>query len=75
MVVIQDLLQIFLDYDNYGDFQDGENWGTFFELFSAKVDQINEQLSKAVTERDMFMQECQTMEARHQDYTTDADEE
>lgn len=39
VVILQDLLQIFLDYDNYSDFQKKEgNWGEFFELVAAKMD-------------------------------------
>jgi len=73
-IQLQELMQIFVDYDNYNDFKK-KDWTKFFGLVAGKLDQVNEKLGRAEQERDLFMQEAQMAEAKLHDFTFDAESE
>ena len=71
---VQDLMQIFVDYDDFKDFKK-RDWSKFFGLFSTKLAQINQKLNRAEEDRDLFMREAQVAELRLMDNFKDVEEE
>ena len=67
-------MQIFNEHNDYSDFGK-EDWRQFFGLFAGKLDLVNQRLCKAETDRDIFMNECQVIQAQYNDNTHDTEEE
>ena len=57
-IQLQEIMQIFVEQDNYCDFKQPE-WSSFFGLLSQKLDLVNDKLCKSESDRYLFLQEAQ----------------